>query len=145
MILYERDKSLSLDVIAYEYPNSPRSEKGGFDYDPNWLVAEIRYTENNISYSQKDACLLTSELSDLYETMRSLQELETGSYISDFLEPYLQIAILKIDGQYAFAVHFVYDTEEKWKEWEICSQVSESEYSGFLEELKALVKKFPQK
>lgn len=86
------NNSIELDVVGYQFPDSPKSGKDNFDYDSNWLVLSICYTDGGISAKQKDACLLSCELLDLYKELCVLRDIQSGSYISDFMEPYLRIA-----------------------------------------------------
>ena len=146
MLFCGLDNSITLDVARYQFPDSPKSKKDDFNYDSNWLMLSICYTGNGVSTTQEDACLLTYELSELYEELHKLSDAQTGSYISDFMEPYLHIAVLKSDDLYSIAVHFVFDTTDGvWKEWKVCSTATASEYNCLLEELKSLVDKYPQK
>ena len=146
MLFRGLDNSITLDVARYQFPDSPKSKKDDYNYDSNWLMLSICYTGSGVSTTQEDACLLTYELSELYEELHKLSDAQTGSYISDFMEPYLHIAVLKNDDLYSIAVHFVFDTTDGvWKEWKVCSTATASEYNCLLEELKSLVDKYPQK
>lgn len=94
----------------------------------------------------EDACLLTSELSELYRNLCKLKNGRTGSYISNFTEPGLRIAVIKNEEQYSFAVHFVFEMANgHLKSRKVCSVSTEQEYDVFLDELKALVEKYPEK
>ena len=92
MLFHGLNNSIELDVVGYQFPDSPKSGKDNFDYDSNWLVLSICYTDRGISAKQKDACLLSCELLDLYKELCVLRDIQSGSYISDFMEPYLRIA-----------------------------------------------------
>ena len=146
MEFHEGNKCLSLKVVAYEFPDSPRSDKGDDSYDANWLMAEIRYTEDGESSVQQDACLLTGELRDLWEQIDRLKTCGTASYISDYMEPYLQVALLKAEGQILCAIQFVYDTAgAEWKRWRICSRLTQEELEAFCDELETMVREFPER
>lgn len=92
MLFHGLNNSIELDVVGYQFPDSPKSGKDNFDYDSNWLVLSICYTDRSVSVKQKDACLLSCELLDLYKELCVLRDIQSGSYISDFMEPYLRIA-----------------------------------------------------
>lgn len=146
MLFHGLSNSMELDVEGYQFPDSPKSEKDNFDYDSNWLVLSICYKDGGVSARQKDACLLSYELLNLYKELYALRDIQTGSYISDFMEPYLRIAVLKNADQYSFTVQFVFDTaDSSWKEWKVCAVVTTDEYNRLLNELKLLVKKYPLK
>ena len=146
MLFHGLNNSIELDVVGYQFPDSPKSGKDNFDYDSNWLVLSICYTDRGVSAKQKDACILSYELLDLYKELCALRDIQTGSYISGFMGPYLRIAALKNEDQYSFAIHFAFDTtDNSWKEWKVCATVTADEYNRLLNELKLLVKKYPPK
>ena len=146
MLFCGLNNSIALDVVRYQFPDSPKSLKDDFNYDSNWLVVSVCYTENGRPHTQEDACLLTYELSEVYDELCKLKDGQTGSYISDFMEPYLRIVVLKNEDQYSIAVHYVFDTTDGiWKTWKVNSTVTANEYTLLLDEFKMLVDKYPQK
>ena len=144
MLFCEDNKSISLAISGYEFPDSPPSSAGDFTNDANWLLVEVRYSENGRTASQVDSCLLTSELSDLYHSLSALKDRRAGAYMSEFMEPYLKISVIKADGCCYAAIRFVYDTSgETWQNWEVCTNVSDHEYQTLLDELRDAVKCYP--
>ncbi len=146
MLFCEDNKSISLAISGYEFPDSPPSSDGDFTNDANWLLVEVRYSENGRTASQIDSCLLTSELAELYHSLSGLKHRQTGAYMSDFMEPYLKFSVIKVNGLYSLAVRFVHDTSgETWKFWEVCTNISEGGYETFLDELRTAADSFPSR
>lgn len=53
MLFHGLNNSIELDVVGYQFPDSPKSGKDNFDYDSNWLVLSICYTDRDISAKQR--------------------------------------------------------------------------------------------
>ena len=51
MILHQGNKSIEFAIVNYQYPEK-RPSKEGFDYDANWLMCEVKYSdaETNETY-----------------------------------------------------------------------------------------------
>ncbi len=147
MLFCGRNNSIDIDVLCYQFPDSPKSQKGDYNFDSNWLLLSVCYTEDGVSVTEEDACLLADELSDLYDELYELRDCQTGSYISDFMEPYLRFAVFKNEELYSIAVHYAYyiAADNCLGKWKVCSTVSTSEYECLLEDIKSLAEKYPQR
>lgn len=44
MILHQGNKSIEFTIVNYQYPEKSPS-KEGFDYDANWLMCEVKYSD----------------------------------------------------------------------------------------------------
>ena len=44
MILHQGNKSIEFTIVNYQYPEK-RPSKEGFDYDANWLMCEVKYSD----------------------------------------------------------------------------------------------------
>ena len=75
MILHQGNKSIEFTIVNYQYPEK-RPSKEGFDYDANWLMCEVKYSDAETNETYKDAYLLTDELADMVE---ELSEIIDGS------------------------------------------------------------------
>lgn len=91
MLFCGLNNSIDIDVVRYQFPDSPKSKKGDYNFDSNWLLLSVCYTEDGVSVTEEDACLLADELSNLYAGLEKLRESQAGSYISDFIESQLEI------------------------------------------------------
>lgn len=115
MFIVSKNKSLELNIIGYQFPDHKISTTE-YDYDANWLICEVKYSEDNLNEVYRDACLLTYELEELIEALDKIINDEEEAYISDFMEPYLKVSIAKVEEQVVLIVQFVYDTTNgKWK------------------------------
>ena len=86
----EENKHLEFHVLGYEFP-----EKGkkGDTYDANWLVVQIDYSDDQLTFSEKDTCLLSFELQDLTESIDDVLVGKETGLLMTFMEPYLTFAI----------------------------------------------------
>lgn len=145
MIIVSNNKSISFNINGYEYPNH-KSSSEGYDYDANWLICEIKYSENELNEVYRDACLLTYELEELISALTKILKDEEEAYISDFMEPYLQISIAKVEEKVLFIVQFVYDTSGGiWKKRIVSSVVEKESAMRFLDKLVELQKAYPER
>ena len=145
MLIEENNKSLRFNVIGYQFPDL-HSTKNDYNYDANWLTCEINYSDRENNNTYRDSCLLTCELEELIEALSKILNGEPGGYISEFMEPYLQISISKADDKIMFVIHFVYDTSKNgWKKCKVSSLVEQDKALCFLEELKGLQKCYPER
>lgn len=143
MFIIENNKSISFKVSGYQFPKAKSSDD---EFDANWLICEIKYSEDDFSQIYKDACLLTYELEDLINSLSKILVGDENSYISDFMEPYLQISIAKAEEKVMFIVHFVYDTSgEIWKKRKVAALVEKEYATQILDELRELQKVYPQR
>ena len=85
MILHQGNKSIEFTIVNYQYPEK-RPSKEGFDYDANWLMCEVKYSDAETNETYKDAYLLTDELADMVEELSEIIDGSEDGYISDFME-----------------------------------------------------------
>lgn len=112
MILHQGNKSIEFTIVNYQYPEK-RPSKEGFDYDANWLMCEVKYSDAEINETYKDACLLTDELADMVEELSEILDGSEDGYTSDFMEPYLKVAAARADEKIVIIFQFVYVTVEE--------------------------------
>ena len=125
MLIEENNKSLRFNVIGYQFPDL-HSTKNDYNYDANWLTCEINYFDGENNHNYENPCLLTCEFEELIKALSDILDGEPGGYISEFMEPYLQISISKADDKVMFVIHFVYDTlENNWKKCKVSSLVEQ--------------------
>ena len=137
----DENTHLEFHVLGYEFP-----EKGKKDdaYDANWLVVQIDYSDDQLTFSEKDTCLLSFELQDLTESIDDvLVGKETGLLMA-FMEPYLTFAITQVGEVYAVQIRFVYDTSDGlWKDVYISQGMTLDELTNMNNGFKDLYKTYP--
>lgn len=145
MIFVENNRSLELNIKSYQFPNE-RTINKEYNHDANWLVCEIKYSENDFTEVYSDACLLTCELEELADALLKILNGDDSGYISDLIEPYLNISIAKAGEKVLFIVHYVYDTSNGiWRKRKVTSLVDKEYATHILHELVELQKKYPQR
>lgn len=145
MIIYNGAASISFVVDHYQYPKHKSQEKG-YDYDANWLVVAIRYSNQDTTEEYKDACLLTYELEELVDGLSKVIDGKESLYISDFMEPYLKVVFAASDNKILVGLEFVYDTTDGiWKRRKLSEPLSIEKAITIVEELKAISARFPQR
>ncbi len=139
----ENSKRLVFDILGYQFPNIA---KGDDDYDANWLTVSIEYSDGQLSFQKTDYCLLSFELEELIGKMDGIiSGAETG-LMTDFLEPYLALAVTKAENTYAVQIRYVYDTTDGiWKDVYICQSMSLQELIDLRNHFKTLYEKYPQR
>ena len=145
MRIVSNNKAMDLSIIGYQFSDHNTSGNG-YDHDANWLVCEIKYSQDNTDEVYKDPCLLTRELQELTEAMRKIINCEQDTYISEFLEPYLKISIARCEEKITFTIKFVTDTTvENWNSRFVCSILNKEEALLILSELTKFQKIFPER
>lgn len=145
MIFVEDNRSIELIINSYQFPKE-KTVDNEYNYDANWLVCEIKYSENDFTEVYSDACLLTCELEELAEALLKILNGDDSGYISDFIEPYLNVSIAKAGDKVLFIVHFVYDTSNGiWRKRKVTSLVDKEHATHILHELVEFQKKYPQR
>ena len=143
MILKQGNKSIEFSIVGYQYPELEPSDEA-FDYDANWLIAEVKYSDDEITETYMDPCLLTDELADMTEKLSMILEGSEDGYISDFIEPYLKISAARTDGKIAIVFQFVYyATEDIWKERRVTALLSQEKVAEIVQSLRELVGRYP--
>ena len=110
MKIVEENNSIRFDVLGYQFPKCMNSKPNDYNYDANWLTIKVTYTTSEGTNEYTDSCLLTYELNEVVTGIDNLIGSRQSGYISDFMEPYLKIAIAKSGENYVFQFYFVYDT-----------------------------------
>lgn len=137
----EENKHLEFHVLGYEFP-----EKGkkGDTYDANWLVVQIDYQDDQLTFSEKDTCLLSFELQDLTESIDDVLVGKETGLLMTFMEPYLTFAITQVGEVYAVQIRFVYDTSDGlWKDVYISQGMTLDELTNMNNGFKDLYKTYP--
>ncbi len=145
MTIIENSKRLSFIVADYEYPGY-KSTGSGFDYDANWLMVSVVYSDDKGTYTYKDACLLTVELESLIADLSEIISGKESLFISDFLEPYLKIVAVRAGEQIVIGVEFVYDTSDGiWKSHKLSEMMRHEDALLLIDELKNMNERYPQR
>ena len=137
----EENKHLEFHVLGYEFP-----EKGkkGDTYDANWLVVQIDYSDDQLTFSEKDTCLLSFELQDLTESIDDVLVGKETGLLMTFMEPNLTFAITQVGEVYAVQIRFVYDTSDGlWKDVYISQGMTLDELTNMNNGFKDLYKTYP--
>ena len=144
MIIQSRNKSLAFMIDNYQY-ETKGSESSSFDYDANWLIAKITYTdENGVRKEYRDPCIMTDELTELADGLSKVVFGRENQYVSDFIEPYLKFTITKSDDNILFGIEYAYETTRSaWKSWELSEIITHERARQILEEIKAMSARFP--
>jgi len=136
-------KKMIVSVDSYQYIRGKSTPKN-FNYDANWLNVAVAYADNDVADRVVDPCLMTTELEEMVEALEAILDGKEESYISDFLEPYFQIAFVRDNVRVAVVVHFTYDTTDRpWKIWKAKQFLSYDEAVTFLNGLKRMCTMFP--
>ena len=145
MEIYKNGETVSIRVIDYQYPE--RSGKGkDYDYDANWLVIEVAYTDESGTYTYYDPCLQTYELVELRDGLEKVISGKEPVFISDFMEPYLKVVFEKIDEVITAAVTFTYDTSDRtWKTYKLATNLTGHQVNILMDEMNKMIKQFPEK
>ena len=145
MLIVSRNKIIDFKITGYQFPDYHPSNDD-YDYDANWLICEIKYSEDNINQVYSDPCLLTYELQELTESMQKILNYEEDAYISEFMEPYLKISIVRCEEKVVFTIQFVYDTtDENWTTIKVSSVMNEKVATQILNELTEFQYSFPER
>ena len=144
MIFTEKNKRLSFIICGYQYPQHDVL-KTGYDSDANWLNCEFKFHENNHEATCVDPCLSTYELSEFIMGLSYVIDGLKTSYSSNFMEPYLEINIERVENKISFRIQFEYDSREDGKSWEVISLVEIEQAIKILNELKDFHNLYPER
>ncbi len=144
MILRNAGKTIEFNIKGYEDPDwDPSLEE--FDYSMSRLTFEVKYTYRKRTYTyQDDEGLMAADLEEITESLEDIIEGKEASYIFDFMETNLQLAMAKFDKKIGFIFQFIYDVRTRAsKTRKIAVLLSHEEAMAVLDEFKAWVKKYP--
>jgi hypothetical protein len=144
MIFTENNKKLSFIICGYQYPQY-KALNNEYDSDANWLNCEFKFFENDNEKTCVDPCLLTCELSEFIIGLSAVIDGQKTSYDSDFMEPYLEINVERLDNKIRFKIQFEYDSREDGKTWEVNSLAEIEQAKKFLNELKEFQRFYPER
>jgi len=102
--------NVEMSILGYEFPDRVPSD-GRFDFDANWLIVSASFETEELSWSFRSACLMTTEALALGEWLLKVANDEvdpsdddyfgrgwpTGAYL--FVEPHLGVRFAASDGQ----------------------------------------------
>lgn len=146
MFIQDENARIEFKIIGYQFPNSPKSKKGDYNYDSNWLTIEFICESENSRNVYTDSCLLTCELEDTLKSLEKIINAEETAYISDYMEPYLKLAIAKTNDKFVVILFFVCDVKDnKWQSITVSETVSTERLIRFKEELEEYLKCYPQR
>ena len=144
LVFIEGGKKIEFNVINYQYPERVATED--YDYDANWLMVEIAYSNRAEKNTYYDPCLLTYEFIDLIDGIDEILAGRETGYITDFMEPYLKFSVTKVGDLFAVQIRFVYDTTDgQWKEIYVSQGVSYQELNAFSQAGRQLCEQFPER
>ena len=144
MIFTENNKRLSFIICGYQYPQH-NVLKNEYDCDANWLNCEFKFFENDNEKTCVDPCLTTGELSEFIIELSYVIDGQKTSYVSNFMEPYLEINVERLENKISFKIQFEYDSREGGKSWEVTSLVEIEQAIKFLNELKGFQRFYPER
>lgn len=113
------------------------------EYDSSWLTVAIEYFDGVEHHSYTDNCLLVDELESVAREMKDILSGKETGMIADFTEPYLELAVTKVDDVYAVQIRFVYDTSDDWREIYISQGLTEERYRKVCCKMENMSKQFP--
>ncbi len=143
MRLSKAGKSMEFTISGYQYPEIEFTQ-GKCGYDANWLVCEVKYTDGNHSETYRDPSIETYDLREIKESLEEIIDGKDEVYVSEFMEPNLQFVIARLDEKIALTIQFVYDeSSDVWKKRKMAVLLTQEEATAVLDDLKALVKKYP--
>ena len=145
MRITSNNKMIDFNIIGYQYPYCKGSSQE-YNYDANWLICEIKYSEDdfiNVNETYRDACLLTYEVEELTDGLTKILNNEEDAYISNFIEPYLKIAIAKAEEKIMFTMQFVYSGN--WKKRTVATIIDTEIAGQILNKLLEIQKNYPER
>ncbi|PIB35123.1 hypothetical protein BFP72_06800 [Reichenbachiella sp. 5M10] len=90
MIIDGANGALELKIIGYQYPSVTSG------HDGNWLRIQLDGRVDGVHRRWVDPCLLTWELAELIDWLRSIRHADTASHLElFFVEPMLSFGLLK--------------------------------------------------
>lgn len=141
MIITNKDKKLSIKVVGYEFPDA-KPEDAGYDYDANWLNCEVCCAEGERERKYIVPCILTDELASIISAMEELSAGKRDSYMSNFIESYLIIAIDRAGDNFLFTIKFIDDNSEMYS---VTSVVDEKRIKEIIKDLNEYKRTLPQR
>ena len=144
MLITENSKKLYFNITGYEFPDEKADARMEYNYDANWLICEIKYSDGDLSENYTSALLLTYELKELIDSLEKILDgVEHGCDLS-FMEPYLGISISNEEDKVLFAIRYVHDTTAgAWKPRTVSSLLEKERAVGLLDELRGLLTRYP--
>ena len=141
MIITKDNKKLSIKVVGYEFPDA-KPDGNGFDYDANWLNCEVCYTEGKKEKKYIAPCILTDELETIVFMLEELRDGKSDSYLSNFVESYLIIAVDRAGENFLFTVKFINDTNTVYS---VTSVVDKKRIGEIISDLQKDMITFPRR
>ncbi len=139
LMLTEGNRKIELSIVGYEFA----AKKGMDESDLNWLTVLVTYSDGAEHYSWTDNCLLAYGLESVARKMKDILSGKETGIIADFIEPYLELAVTKVDDVYAVQIRFVYDTSDDWQEIYVSQGLTEEGYREVCREMENMSKQFP--
>ena len=146
MLFQNKEKSLELTVVSYEFPERKGSAEE-YDFDANWLVLRGVCREGRVARSFENSCLLTYELQALSAGLKLLLSGVRDVYESDFIEPYLEIAAEAPDlSRYLVAASFsILAAEDRWETFSVESFLDEAGLRVLIADIDRACAAFPER
>ena len=143
MILKNNNERIEFEIESYQFSDEASTEDE-YNYDANWLVCRITYTDGEVYEAYSAPALLTEELNELYDGFAIIVDGNEESFISSFMEPNIRISIARKEEKIAFGFSFSYDTsDEIWKTIQITSLLSKEEAKLLLDDIKRMKETYP--
>lgn len=138
MKIVENEKVFSFDVSGYQY------EEYSNEYDGNWLMLEFSYADKEVKNIGHDPCILTWEIDNMIDDLKSILNGKKSCFISDFLEPYLKLVVIKHGETYSLATSFYYyPTADDCRSWELSQELSKNNFAAWIKEWEDIMQKYP--
>lgn len=144
MLLKNKDASLKLEFVNYEFPEAGA---GTDEYDRNWLLLRCTWVDEE-GYTHKDsnACLLAQELAGMNAGLKVLLAGIKDRYDSDFIEPdFVLSAWAEGDGFRVSASFYLPNTMDGDDTAEVDCTFTWSELKAVIEDLDKACARFPER
>lgn len=144
MLFKNKDASLQLDIVNYEFPadaGDPASD------DRNWLVLRATWIDEEGDVTKdSNSCLLTYELKEMTAGLKVLNAGLKTAYESDFMEPYFTLSAQAEGEGFRVAVSFFLpNTMDGDDTAEVETVMTKADMADLIAELDKLCAKFPDR
>ena len=144
MLLKNKDASLKLEFVNYEFPEAGA---GSDEYDRNWLLLRCTWVDEE-GYTHKDSntCLLAQELAGMNAGLKVLLAGIKDRYDSDFIAPdFVLSAWAEGDGFRVSASFYLPNTMDGDDTAEVDCTFTGSELKAVIEDLDKACARFPER
>lgn len=129
MKVQEKDRSIQLEVLGYEYPPGWGA---GMPYETDWLNVRIESKEGQEVKVLEDTVLKFSELNQAYENVLRILEGTQSNYRSDFSDKRFSLEIDIVEDRDIFIkMTCLIEGQER----SLCQEVTSEGFRAFVQDL----------